>query len=77
MRSASARALRRGLGRRGGAAQYAVLVVALGQRIEGDLAIAAAGGDDRQLAAKIGRRLGDGGAAAEDIERRRAPRWGG
>ena len=63
MRSAWASVVGSGLRRRDGAAQDAVLVVVLGQRIERDLAVAAARGDHRQLAAEVGRRLDDGGRA--------------
>ena len=59
MRSASATAARRAVRRGAGAAQDAVLVMVLGQRIDSDLAVAAARGDHRQFAAEVGRRLDD------------------
>ncbi len=65
MRSAWASVLGSAFAGAHGAAQDAVLVVVLGQRIERDLAVAAARGDHRQLAAEIGRGLDDGGAGAD------------
>ena len=41
------------------------LVVAFGQRVEGDLAVSSASRDHRHLAAEIGGRLGDAGQVAE------------
>src|SRR5690606_18105544 len=63
-------ALRGGIdgGGGGGGLQHAVLVDVLAKRIDGDRAVAAARGDDRQLATEDGGGLQHGGAAADGVE---------
>ena len=57
-------------GRRAGAAKNAVLVMTFGERIDRDLAIPAAGGNQRHLASEIGRRLGDRRPVSKACKRR-------